>query len=192
MSLHLISFEEVAKFLQIDAAPRSQYRGRFLTTAATKRKNIWTREQDDATDELWEAAYQLAVHEFPILEMRRLKAAKNNTWADFRPRDMPTQPKRVYIRLKGNRGYVDLTFSSTTAHEFATKLGSSLSVGMTIHQTAGAAAIRLEVPSFAIADGLKEGLPKLRQALIASQELIRFYREHRTRLDRAAADATPQ
>jgi hypothetical protein len=49
-----ISFEEVANFLQIDASPRSQYRGRFLTTAATKRKNIWTREQDDATDEFWE------------------------------------------------------------------------------------------------------------------------------------------
>jgi hypothetical protein len=172
-------------------SPRAQYRGRFLTTAATKRKNIWTREQDDATDEFWEAAYKLAVHEFLILAMKRLKAAKDQTWADFRPHDMPTRPKRVYIRLKGYPGYVDLTFSNTTAHEFHRKVGSYLSGSMGIHQTAGAAAIRLEVPRFAIAEGLKEGLPKLRQALIASQELIKFYREHRTLLDRAAPDATP-
>jgi hypothetical protein len=189
---HRVSFEEIAAFfLQTEPTVREQYRAQFLATAATRRVNTWTREADETTDAFWEAAYQLATRDFPILEMKRLVVTKGSSWISFRPRDMPTQPKRTYISLKGDRGQIDLTFSNTIAHQFASVVSPWLNPGMAIHQTAASAAIRIETPGFRPDDGFDESLPKLREAFEASQRLIEFYRQHRPDLDQAAREATP-
>lgn len=188
----LISFEQLADFL--DAGdPRSQYRAAFLRTAAgTKKVNAWRREDDPATNAFWNAAYDLACNEFPILEMKRPALTKDSVWIVFRPRDLPTMPKRVSVELKGKSGYVDLTFANTTAHIFHPLVKHLIQPGMTIHQTGAAAAIRLAAPEFAIADGIQVGLPKVKVAFAAVARLIEFYRSSADGLYRHATSATPE
>lgn len=153
--------------------------------------NAWVREDDQATNEFWEAAYQLASREFPILEMKRRKQTKGQTWRAIRPRDMSTMPKNIYVSLKGAHGYVDLTFGNTTAHLFHSQIEQLLEAEMTVHQTAAAAAIRLDAPKFEISEGLDTTLPKVRIAFELSARLIQFNRKHREELDRQASAATP-
>ena len=186
-----ITYEEMGHWLEkADPSPRGRYRAEFLLTAATKHKNTWIREQDDATDAFWKKAYDIAIREFPILEMKELSMTKDSTWIVLRPRDMPTMPKTTNIALKGNHGHIDLTFGNTIAHLLAAKVGEILSDDMTIHQTGASAAIRLQAPPFSIGEGLDTGVPKVRAAFVAAKRLIEFYREHRNRLDRAALEAT--
>lgn len=189
---HLICLEDIAEFLTAnDGSPRGRYRAQFLSTAATRRANSWAREQDATTDAFWDAAYQLASAEFPILEMKPLAVTKGSTWINFRPRDLPTKPKRTYVSLKGDRGQIDLTFSNTTAHRFAEMISDRLGVGMTVHQTAASSAIRLTTQGFRPDEPIESGMIAVRQAFEASRRLIEFYRENRTDLDDAAASATP-
>lgn len=152
------------------------------------RANNWVREDDEATTAFWEAAYQLASRSFPILEMKRLTVTKDSTWINFRPSDMPTRPKRIYVSLKGDRGQMDLTFSSVSAHCFAEKVSHILEPDMTVHQTQASAAIRVEVDGFSISEGMSATLPKVEMAFLASERLIRFYRQHRAVLDQATQE----
>jgi hypothetical protein len=187
-----ISFEQLADFLDADD-PRSQYRAAFLRMAAgTKKVNSWSREIDPATNAFWSAAYELASNEFPILEMKSPALSKDSVWVVFRPRDLPTMPKRVSVELKGKNGQVDLTFANTTAHIFHPLVRQFLQPGMTVHQTGGAAAIRLTAPAFAIADGIPIGLPKVKLAFAAAARLIEFYRSFSAGLNEYAKSATPE
>jgi hypothetical protein len=187
-----VSFEQLADFL--DAGdPRSQYRAAFLRTAAgTKKVNAWVREVDPATNAFWLAAYDLASNEFPILEMKSPALSKDSVWVVFRPRDLPTMPKRVSVELKGKNGHVDLTFANTTAHVFHPLIRPLLQPGMTVHQTGAAAAIRLTAPAFAIADGIPVGLQKVKLAFAAAARLIEFYRSFAGGLNEHAKKATPE
>lgn len=187
-----IAHEDIgAAIADIDPSPRGLYRASFVGTAASKRINKWKPERDAATDAFWEAAYRLATEEFSILEMKRISLTKGSTWINLRPRDMPTMPKRIYISLKGDRGLNDLTFSNTNAHRFGEAVRSLLEPGMSIHQTAASAAVRLETEGFLVTDLPEAGLRKLRSAFEASARLIAFYRNHRVALDRAAMAAVP-
>lgn len=188
----LLSFEEIAGFLESGDA-RSQYRAAFLRTASGTRKvNSWTREIDPATNAFWDAAYDLASSEFPILEMKRPALTKDSVWIVFRPNDLPTMPKRVSIELKGKNGHVDLTFANTTAHMFQPLVKHLIQPGMTVHQTGAAAAIRLPAPGFAVAEGVQTGLPKVKLAFAAAARLIEFYRSSAGGLLQHANTATPK
>jgi hypothetical protein len=182
-----LSFEEIAAFLLAGRqSTRTAYRARFLETAAVRRSNNWVRQEDEATNSFWEAAYQIASRKFPILEMKRPRVTKDSHWITFRPSDMPTQPKHVYLAFKGDRGQMDLTFSNVQAHRFAERISDLLEPDMTVHQTAASAAIRLEVEPFKIADGEGHSLPLVEKAFQTSKQLIQFYRQHRSVLDEAA------
>ena len=185
-----ISFEDLAAFLRAqDTSRRADYRATFLETAAKRRSNNWVREVDAATEAFWEAAYAIATKDFPILEMKRLKVTKDSTWINFRPADMPTLPKRIYVSVKGDRGQMDLTFSGTNAYLFRDRVISLLDQDMTVHQTSASAAIRLEVGGFRPSDGVVDGLPSVRRAFEACARLITFYRANRADLDAAVLDA---
>jgi hypothetical protein len=186
-----LSFEDIGAFLRGgEAARRDLYRAAFLESAATRRVNNWMRAVDASTEAFWEAAYIMATRDFPVLEMKRLKVTKDSTWINFRPADMPTMPKRIYVSVKGDRGQMDLTFSSTQAHRFHEQIAGILDTDMTIHQTSASAAIRIEVPGFAPSENLDDSLPKVRHAFTACERLITFYRTHRAILD-LAAHASP-
>jgi hypothetical protein len=182
-----LALEDIAEFLRRnDPPPRKRYRAEFLETAAVRRANNWVRQSDEATNAFWEAAYKLAVRDFPILEMKALNVTKDSTWINFRPTDMPTQPRRIYVSFKGDRGQMDLTFSNVKAHCFGERIKHVLESDMTVHQTAASAAIRLEVQGFSISDGLDECLARVRGAFEASERLIRFFRANRTLLEDAS------
>lgn len=185
-----IPFEQIADFLDVGDA-RSKYRANFLRTAATKRINAWVRKDDPATNAFWDAAYEIACQEFPILEMKPPKLTKNSVWITFRPHDLPTIPKHVYVSLKGQQGHIDLTFTETTSHLFQPLVKHLLQPDMTVHKPGAAAAIRLKSPSFRIADGIADGLPKVKAAFAASSRLIEFYRTFAVELDQHAKSATP-
>lgn len=187
-----IAHEDIgAAIADIDPSPRGLYRASFVGTAASKRINKWKPERDPATDAFWEAAYRLATDEFSVLEMKRISVTKGSTWINFRPRDMPTMPKRIYISLKGDRGLNDLTFSNTNAHQFGEVVRTLLEPGMSIQQTAASAAVRLETEGFLVTDLPEDGIRKVRAAFEASARLIEFYRNHRDALDKAALAAIP-
>ena len=187
-----ISFEQLSDFLGA-GDQRAKYRAALLRTAAdTKKINAWVREDDPATNAFWDAAYDLASKEYPILEMKRPALTKDSVWIVFRPRDLPTMPKRVSVELKGKNGQVDLTFANTTSHVFQPLVSHLLQPGMTVHQTGAAAAIRLKAPAFTIADGIPDGLPKVKAAFAAAARLIEFYRASAVELNRHAKAATPE
>lgn len=187
----LISLEQLADVIRDSNDARSSYRADFLKTASTRRINAWSRKDDPTTNAFWEAAYQIATRDFPQLEMKRLSVTENSSWITFRPRDFPTQPKRVYISFKGDRGQIDLTFGNTTAYRFQPTIAKFLEPGMAVHQTAASSAVRIETQGFRIAEGIEAGMPKVRAAFEASSRLIAFYRAFRAQLDEAAKVATP-
>ncbi len=189
----LVSFEQIAEIVRRHDDRRAEYRAAFLETAATRRLNTWSRRDDPATNQFWDAAYELATREFPLLEIKRPQMTEGSTWFDIRPHDLPTQPKRIYIRIKGDRGQVDLTFSNTSKYLFEATIAHLLDPDdMSVQQTGASAAIRIEAPSFSIADGVAVGLPKVKAAFEASSRLIRLYRSARGELDQAAKAATPE
>jgi hypothetical protein len=187
----LIAFEDIAAFLAKDESPRARYRSDFLATAATRRKNSWIREQDDATDAFWNAAYEVATRDFPILELKRPKMTKGSNNFVLRPHWIPTQPKNNYIWIKGNLGFVDLTFGNTVAYQFAEQIAQLLPSGMTVHQTRASAAVRMEALPFAVSEGIEIGLPKVRRAFEACEKLARFYRANQSVIADAANRSTP-
>jgi hypothetical protein len=186
-----LSLEQIAEIIEQPQDKRASYRAHFLRTAGTKRINAWTREDDPATNKFWDAAYELAAHEFPILEMKRLKLTKGSQWITLRPRDFPTMPKYVYVSLKGDRGYVDLTFGRTTAHQFHSAIHHLLEPRMIVQQTGASVAIRIETSPFQISEGFANALPKVKAAFGASSRLIAFYRRFQKELNEGAAAATP-
>lgn len=187
---HVLSLEDVAAQIKRDGGARAIYRASFLESSGNKRVNAWTRQADQITDDFWDAAYQLALAEFPRLEMRPLKVTKGSTWINFRPDDMPTMPQRIYISLKGDRGQIDLTFSNTLTPEFHERVFPLLEPDMSIQKTSASTAVRLTAPGFQTDEPLETGLPKVRAQFQAADRLIQFYRKNRIDLNGAAAAAT--
>ncbi len=188
-----VSYESVSEFLRSEPpeSPRSAYRAHFVATAAKRSSNSWEPTPDPETNAFWNAAFELANREFPDLEMQPPSFTKGQTWVNFRPLDMPTQPRRIYINAKCDRGYMDLTFSACLARLFAPQVGPILGDKMYVQQTGKAAAIRIEVAPFKICELNDAVLAKVREAFEACVRLIRFYRQNRETLDRAAAASVP-
>lgn len=187
-----VSYEAIGRFLrEHDPSTRGEYRANFIETAASRRINTWTRIDDKITNEFWKSAYNVAIQEFPILERRELNLTKDSTWITFRPRDMPTKPQWVYVNCKGDKGYMDLTFTGSRADRFQPLVESFLPADMTVHQTGKSASIRITVEGFRVSDPWETGETKIRAAFAACERLIKFYREHRHVLNSAAAKSLP-
>jgi hypothetical protein len=186
----LISLEQVAEIIRTSNNARAEYRASFLESAAKRTSSSWVREDDLATNNFWDAAYELAAHDFPQLEMRPQKLTKESVWFTLNPHDFPRRSKRVVIEFKGHLGQIDLTFGETAAYRFQPLVAHLLDPDMTVHQTGQSAAIRLVTPVISIADGILVGLPKVRAAFEASSRLIALYRLARVELDQRAAKAT--
>lgn len=185
-----VSYEAISEFLEKhDPSARGKYRANFIATAAKRNANTWIRIDDAATNAFWNAAYEIATREFPILEMKPLEVTKDSTWINFRPHDMPTRPQRVYVSFKGDRGYMDLTFTGAAAHGMSARIARLLDPDMTVHQTGKSAAIRLKVEGFKTSEPVKSALIRVRNAFAACERLIRFYRAHREVLNEAASEA---
>jgi hypothetical protein len=186
---HLISLEQVAGLIRTLGDVRAEYRANFLESAGTRRVNTWSREDDAATNEFWDAAYKLATDKFAELEMKRPKVTKNSSWITLRPHDFPTQPTHIYVSLKGPLGIVDLTFSNTAAYLFRPAIAHLLTPDMSVHQTRRSAAIRIEIDAFTVADGVGAGLLKVKKAFEATSQLIALYRRAGAELDQAAKES---
>jgi hypothetical protein len=189
-----VHYEAISAFLKLQGenASRSAYRAEFVATAAKRSSPYGGRTDDPVTNMFWRAAYDIAVRDFPDLEMQEPEFTKGQTWVSFRPLDMPTQPRRIYVYCKGGCGYVDLTFSTCLARLFAPRLSAVLEKDMYVQQTGKATAIRIEVPSFEICEPNDAVLTKVRAAFGACVRLIQFYRQNRMLLNEAAAAALPQ
>lgn len=186
----IISYEGIAGFLkEFDHSCRGQYRAKFIASAAMRNTNTWTRVSDDVTNAFWDAAYHIAISEFPILELKPFDLTKDLSWINIRSRDLPTKPQRIYVSLKRDRGYIDLTFTSSSVTLFSDAIASLLEPNMSVHQAGKSAVIRIQVAGFKPIELLEIGLSEIREAFVASAKLIVFYRSHRQHLDRAARAA---
>jgi hypothetical protein len=105
--------------------------------------------------------------------------------------DLPTLPRRVYISFKGDRGFIDLTFSNCLTRLFQPQVKAILAGSLSVHQTGKSSVIRIEVEGFNICQPDKAVLEKVRAAFAASVRLIRFYRENQKFLDAAAKASLP-
>jgi hypothetical protein len=93
-----VSYEEIAEAIErLDGTARGAYRANFMRTAATRSANNWERIDDEPTNSFWDAVYELASKRFPTLEMKKYRRAKNSNWISFRPHDLPSVPKRIYV-----------------------------------------------------------------------------------------------
>jgi hypothetical protein len=70
-----VPYEAIEKFLRTcePEDPRTIYRANFLATAAKRSANSWTRVDDAVTNAFWERAYEVAIKDFPDLEMQPLE-----------------------------------------------------------------------------------------------------------------------
>ena len=183
---HRVSFEQLAGILRSQPGPRADYRAAFLETAASKHINTWSRDDDAATNDFWDAAYELATSEFNLLELKRLKLTKGSNWITARPRDFPTRPVHTHISLKGKSGFIDLTFGNIAAYLFKPQIAHLLHSDMSVHQAGASTAIRIETAGFLVKEGLVVGLPKVKAAFEAASRLITLYRTERAEFDQAA------
>jgi hypothetical protein len=188
-----VSYEDIGRFLEPSDTNdlRSLYRAHFIATAARAGSNTYVPINDPVTNAFWDAAYQIATREFPDLEMKPLKLTKDSTWINMRPREMPTQPRRIYVSLKGDRGYIDLTFTNSLSRLFSALVKPLLEDDMTVHQTGKSAAIRIVVSGFNVTEPNEAAKVKIRDAFASSVRLIRFYRRNRLALDKAASESLP-
>lgn len=188
-----VSYESIDAFLQTGAPNdrRSLYRANFIATATRGGGNTWTRVDDAVTNAFWNAAYDIATKEFPDLEMKPLELTKDSSWINIRPLDMPTSPRRIYVSLKGDRGFIDLTFTASLARLFSPLVKHLLEHDMTVHQTGKSAAIRLVVNGFKVSEPNEAVLSKVRSAFAACVCLVQFYRKNKHALNQAAAESLP-
>jgi hypothetical protein len=187
----IVTYEMVSEFLRSRGGLRSEYRANFVATASKRSSNTWSRIDDAVTNAFWKAAFDIAVLEFPELEMKQPCLTKDSTWINFRPLDMPTHPRRVYVSFKGDHGFIDLTFTACVAHLFQPQVKSFLESGMSVHQTGKSAVIRVNVDPFIVCEPDEPVLSKVRAAFAASAQLIHFYRENREPLSSAAVTSVP-
>jgi hypothetical protein len=124
--------------------------------------------------------------------MREPKFTKGQNWVDFRPLGMPTRPRTVKVSLKGEKGFVDLTFGGILCRLFSPLIKLLLDEDMTVHQTAESTAIRVLIQKIKISEFDETVSEKLRIAFSTCVRLIRFYRKHQAALDSAAARALPE
>ena len=172
--------------------PRGLYRAAFVAKAAEKSAKPWSPVNDVVTNQFWKAATKIARDEFPDLEMRTRKYSKDSIWIHFRPNDMPSQPRRIYVSFRGDRGFMDLAFSSCQAHKFHPQVKVILTPKMHVEQAGKATVIRLQVDPFKIREPDEDVLARVRVAFQACVELIRFYRGNRDVLNKAAANSLPE
>lgn len=184
-----VTYEAISTYLKSQNLedPRVLYRANFVATAAMKNANTWTRQDDTRTNAFWKAAYEIATNEFPDLEMKPLTVTKDSTWINFRPLDMPTRPRRIYISFKGDRGFMDLTFTACLARLFLPGIKPILADDMTVHQTGKSTAIRIQVDAFEVRDLDDSVRTQIRGAFAACVRLVQFYRKNRQILDQAAS-----
>ena len=97
----------------------------------------------------------------------------------------------IYVNLKGDRGYVDLTFETYQSYKFVPLVSKLLEPGMTTHQTGKSSAIRLEMDGFNVPEGWVGAEPRVRAAFEAASRLISFFRQHRQALISASANSVP-
>jgi hypothetical protein len=129
--------------------------------------------------------------EFHDLEMKELEPTKGQIWVTFRPLDMPTRPRHIYVALKGEWGFVDLTFTRSLTRLFAPVVQPLLCDDMTLVQTGKSAAIRIRVLGFKVREPHEIAMPKVRLAFSACVRLIQFYRAHREVLNQLSAESFP-
>src|SRR5258708_25377477 len=95
---------------------------------------------------------------------------------------MPTTSQRIYVSFKGDRGFMDLTFSEASAHLFAPEVVPLLEDGMELLQTGESASIRICIDGLKVAPINGELERKLRAALSACVRLTQFFRTHKETL----------
>ena len=91
----------------------------------------------------------------------------------------------------GDHGFMDLTFTGSLARLFSPLVRAVLEDDMTVHQTGKSAAIRIGVEGFRVSLPDEALMSKVRAAFAACVRLIRFYRQNREILDKAASESLP-
>jgi hypothetical protein len=84
---------------------------------------------------------------------------------------------------------MDLTFTASLARLFSPLVNPLLEPDMTVNQTGRSAAIRIVVESFKPSDPNEAVLGKVRVAFAACVRLVRFYRQNREALNKAAYES---
>jgi hypothetical protein len=113
--------------------------------------------------------------------MRKPDFARNATWVVFRPQDFPN---RVHVDLKGNKGFIDLTFSEASYETLEEIASCLLTDDMSVHQAGRSAVIRLRVSPLQVPDLGPNTESELREVFQNCSRLIALYRDHRSELDR--------
>lgn len=177
--LHL-KYEQVLSWYEGRLDPRSRFMQRFLTTAIEQGRTGWQLVPHAPTTDFWQSYWQLAIEQFPELEMPRPDAKPSgSTWPYFRRAGLP---KGVVIIHKTTHGFVDLSFSQTKEADLHQRCQGLLEAGMEIRQTKGSAVIRCNVARIDPAFSFSEQQSAIAASLHAASRLLRFFHTHREAL----------
>ena len=176
-----LEYESIAKWMRENiAGPRGEYKAGFLESAAPRGASAYVKRKDDATDRIWEAAYDLACREFPELERKKPNYAKGSKHIRIHPSDFPA---KVGIELKLGDGFADLTFTDVRFEHLESASKPIIEAEMKVFAVnkARSSALRLSFDSFEVAEG-EANLEKFRDAYMQAAHLVYFFRSHRALL----------
>ena len=143
---YYISYESLFSVLKKSKDIRSKYKVHLIESAIERAKTPYQVIKDDAVTLFWDKYIDDVIHLFPDLNINTKKSARGSKsqWPVFHTFD-----KRVKIRHKSDRGYVDLEFSGTAPfiRDIESYLRSQKLIGKQFVGTAGkSSVVRYHVP----------------------------------------------
>jgi hypothetical protein len=168
----VITYEEVAKAIEHDATPRSQYRASLLVRAVEQARSAYNMVSSENVGNLWRRIYRIANSEFVMLKMPMpTEKGSQSKWLIFKA----NLPPKITIDWKFTKGTVDLSFWKGAKHRpsEATVL-SSLRAGASreIFGETIAISLPLEKPPAEWTDITDD---QIRDSLRAASELLVYY-----------------
>jgi hypothetical protein len=107
---YFISYEQLLSVFSDNHDGRSLFKAHLIESAIERAKTPYQVIKDDAVTKFWNSYLDEVIQHFPDLNINQKKSDRGSKshWPTFHTFD-----KRVKIRHKADRGYIDLEFSGT-------------------------------------------------------------------------------
>ena len=179
----LLSYEEVIAGLADSGDARTNYLANTLRDGIESHRLGYKPEHNEATTLIWGAIWELSNSHAPQLRMRRPVSKPIGAgfiyFYDAEGVSAVETQRRVHIVYKPTHGNADLQFGNMREEALHNATGSLLDSDMAIAQAGKSASIRIKVPLVDFARAPEEQADAIRQGLLASDRLRRFFIETR-------------
>jgi hypothetical protein len=167
----IVFYEDIASAVAADSTPRSKYRAALLLQAVEQARTSYALTPAPKVTNVWERIYNIALQEFPLLQMPAPSAkGSQSKWIIFKA-DLPP---RITIDWKITKAVVDLSFWKGAVHKPLPSIDLSMR-GASVAKAGETVVIRVSV-SRPPASWIEMTDSQIRDGLSAAVELLKFYR----------------